>query len=292
MQTHYDVLGVAPTARPDAVKRAYYRKARAYHPDAHAGSSPAVVAAAERNMAALNAAWNVLSDPTLRSEYDQALVAADRAATSARARRTARRRAAPPARLSIGAGFKFWMGSCGIVRDDTAPRFNLAVDGATDLSPLRALAPDGLYALHAAGAAIGDDDLAHLSPLTGLQQLDLSGTRVTDAGLLHLQGLHRLELLSLWDTAITDAGLAILGRLPALRHVGLGNTAVTDAGLAGLSALRQLRVVQLWGTRVEGHGLEHLHGLLELERITVPRRVRAHHRRRLAAALPAVRVTT
>ena len=290
--THYDVLGVDPTADPDAVKRAYYRKARAYHPDAHAGSSSAVVAAAERNMAALNAAWNVLRDDVLRSEYDDALAAARQAVTSARSRNRPRRKQPPPPRLSIGSGFRFWMGSCGFVRDEARPRFNLAVEGTTDLSPLRALAPSGLYGLHAANTDISDEALAHLGPHIGLQQLDLAATKVTDAGLLHLQGLERLEVLSLWDTTITDAGVAILGRPTSLRHLGLGNTVVTDAGLAGLAGLRGLRVLQLWGTKIKGHGLEHLHGLLDLERVTVPRRVRTHHRRRLAAAVPAVKVTT
>jgi hypothetical protein len=282
--SHYEVLGVRATATAEQIKRAYYRQARAYHPDAHAGSTPQVLAEAQRSMAALNAAWNVLSDAQLREEYDNALDAS-RTVTRGRRKKPAADRPPP---LALGSGFRYWMGSAGIVRSDGDGGFrvNLMVDGATDLSPLRSLAPNGVSALHAQGASIDDRQLAHVGELTGLQLLDLSNTQVSDAGLLHLVRCDRLEHLWLWNTNVTDAGLALLGRLPRLRLLGLGNTRVTDAGLAGLASLTELRVLQLVGTRVAGHGLEHLHGLLDLERVTLPWRVRGRHRRRLKAALP------
>ena len=37
MRTHYDVLGVPPSASADEVKRAYHRRAREHHPDVHVG---------------------------------------------------------------------------------------------------------------------------------------------------------------------------------------------------------------------------------------------------------------
>ena len=286
--THYEVLGVRLTATADQVKRAYYRKARAYHPDAHAGSSPEVLDEAQRAMAALNAAWNVLGDVQLRAEYDRALEQA-KEAVAPQGRRARRAREAPrvPA-FELGSGFSYWMASTGVVhgRDGVGTRVNLTVDTARDLRPLRALAPDGVCGLHAGGADIDDAQLVHVGELTGLQLLDLSNTAITDAGLLHLARLTDLEHLWLWGTGVTDAGLAIVGRLTKLKLLGLGNTAVTDAGLAGLAGLTRLRVLQLVGTGVLGHGLEHLHGLLDLERVTLPWRVRGRHRRRLKAALP------
>jgi hypothetical protein len=63
--THYDVLGIGLEATPDELHRAYVAAARAFHPD-HAGGD------ADR-MREVNAAWEVLSDPVRRAEYDQRL---------------------------------------------------------------------------------------------------------------------------------------------------------------------------------------------------------------------------
>lgn len=289
MTTHYEVLGVSPAATAAEVKRAYYRRARRSHPDAHAGSSDAVLDQAEVVMAALNHAWNVLRDPKLRARYDAELdeeIRIERAARSGRRPGRHARRTLPE--LVIGRGFHYWMGSSGYVsqRDGTRPRLSLSVEGATDFSPLRSLAPDRLFALHAQGSAIGDRQIADLSPLSGLRVLDLSGTRVTDAGLVHLLGMDGLEHLSLWDTQVTDAGLSVVGRLPALRHLGLGNTRVSDAGLRSLRGLEGLRVLQLWGTRVVGPGLTHLQAMSELQLLSLPRRVRGRRRRALKVGRP------
>lgn len=289
MTTHYDILGISPVAPLAEVKRAYYRRARRYHPDAHAGSSDAVLDQAEASMAALNAAWNTLRDPDRRAAYDAELEEAlriERAARSGRRPGRHPRRAVPE--LVIGRGFHYWMGSSGYVtqRDGGRARVSLSVEGATDLAPLQSLAPDRLFALHAQGAAIGDRQLADLAPLTGLRLLDLSATKVTDAGLVHLLGMESLEHLSLWDTHITDAGLSVVGRLPSLRFLGLGNTRVSDAGLRSLSGLEGMRVLQLWGTRVAGPGLVHLAGMPELELLSLPRRVRGGRRRAVKAGRP------
>ena len=287
MTTHYDVLGIRANAAPETIKRAYYKRARAYHPDAHAGSTDSVIEEAERAMAALNTAWNTLSDPVLRSEYDRALDEEEQAELMVRGgkRRAAAARKAPPTAL-LGAGFSYWMGGLGsTARNDGQRRISLSVDGAASFSALRSLAPDRLWALHAQGATIDDDELVNLQGMSDLLVLDLAGTDITDAGLLHLQGLENLEHLSLWNTGITDAGLALVSRLTNLRHLGLGATAISDAGLAHLRTLERLRVLQIWGTRVTGHGLQHLHGLRELEIVSLPARVRSTHRRRLRAAL-------
>jgi len=64
--THYERLGVSPTAPVDEIRAAYRAVARRHHPDA-AGS------AAGAEMAAVNEAWRVLSDPGRRALYDASL---------------------------------------------------------------------------------------------------------------------------------------------------------------------------------------------------------------------------
>jgi hypothetical protein len=282
--THYDVLGVDRAAPLEQIKRAYYDRARIYHPDAHAASSVAVRAEAERTMQSLNSSWSVLRDATRRRRYDRGLdriVVATTAASPAR-RTPARDRP----RAELAGGFQYWFGAGGAT---SRGGLNLRLTGTT-LAPLKNLAPDGLVGLHAAGSRVDDVELRNLSAMHSLRFLDLAGTRVTDAGLVHLLGCDDLEVLSLWDTAVTDEGLALLGRIPNLRHLGLGNTLVTDAGLRHLEGLHRLRLVQLAGTAVTGPGLRHLHGLPELASVSLPWKVGARHRRRLRSARPTAAV--
>jgi hypothetical protein len=287
MTTHYDVLGIKADASPDTVKRAYYKRARAYHPDAHAGSTSALIDEAERAMAAVNTAWSVLRDRNMRRDYDQQLIeAAEAASPNVRGKRRANgTRHTPPTEI-LGAGFTYWMGGLGSTATrEGERRISLAVDGATSFSALKTLAPDRLWSLHAERSKIDDDELVNLQGMTDLLHLDLSRTPVSDAGMLHLQGLERLEVLQLWDTAVTDAGLALIARLPNIVQLGLGNTRITDAGVPHLRSMKRLRVLQLWGTGVTGRGLMQLHGMHDLDMISVPARVRGLRRRRLRRAL-------
>ena len=65
--TLYDRLGVDPSASVDDLRAAYRRRARELHPDRHgAGATGA-------EMADLNHAWRVLSDPAARRAYDAGL---------------------------------------------------------------------------------------------------------------------------------------------------------------------------------------------------------------------------
>jgi hypothetical protein len=64
--THYDVLGVTPSADPAEIRRAYVGLARRLHPDAAGGDPDAMVA--------VNEAWAVLGDPETRARYDAGLV--------------------------------------------------------------------------------------------------------------------------------------------------------------------------------------------------------------------------
>ena len=64
-RSHYDVLGVSPGAKPDAIRRAYLRQARRWHPDRPSGDS--------EQMRAVNEAWQVLGDLRSRAAYDRSL---------------------------------------------------------------------------------------------------------------------------------------------------------------------------------------------------------------------------
>lgn len=64
--TYYDVLRVDRTASPDGIRRAYRKMAQQYHPDKLPGN-----ANAGRAMAAINAAYQVLSDADQRAQHDR-----------------------------------------------------------------------------------------------------------------------------------------------------------------------------------------------------------------------------
>jgi len=61
-QSHYDILGLDKTATNDDIKKAYKKLALLYHPDKYNGDSTM--------FKKINEAYQILSDPTKRSEYD------------------------------------------------------------------------------------------------------------------------------------------------------------------------------------------------------------------------------
>ena len=71
--THYEVLGVPPSADVATLRRAYVSKARIYHPDFHIREDAVVREAAEARMRSLNGAWETLGQSTKREKYDREL---------------------------------------------------------------------------------------------------------------------------------------------------------------------------------------------------------------------------
>ena len=76
MTSHYDVLGVAPSATYEEIRAAYHERARALHPDRLEGLDVHEQEAARRAMQDVNEAWRVLRDPGRRAAYDRAAAAA------------------------------------------------------------------------------------------------------------------------------------------------------------------------------------------------------------------------
>jgi molecular chaperone DnaJ len=65
-QDYYDTLGIARSASDDDIKKAFRKKAMAYHPDKNPGDKKA-----EAKFKEINEAYDVLKDPQKRAAYDQ-----------------------------------------------------------------------------------------------------------------------------------------------------------------------------------------------------------------------------
>jgi hypothetical protein len=75
VKTHYELLGLEPTADADAIKKAFRREIARYHPDKviHLGAEFQEMAATRA--AELTVAYKTLTDPALREEYNASIAA-------------------------------------------------------------------------------------------------------------------------------------------------------------------------------------------------------------------------
>lgn len=71
--SHYDILGIRPSASVQEIDLAYKGRRSQYHPDKYTESDADTVKWATDQMQEVNKAYAVLSDPQLRERYDEAL---------------------------------------------------------------------------------------------------------------------------------------------------------------------------------------------------------------------------
>jgi hypothetical protein len=109
MQTPYDVLGVARKASGEAIRAAFCRAAKAYHPDLNSGNE-----AKEQKLKQVIAAYQFLKNTEQRSAYDRLLAEYERYQRNRRRQRIQRFAAAPVAALVSGGvvalGVSLWTG--------------------------------------------------------------------------------------------------------------------------------------------------------------------------------------
>lgn len=80
---YYGVLGVAPDATDEEIRKAFHERVRACHPDRVATLDEELRLLAEHKMVALNEAYAVLCDPPRRTAYDEQLRSSAGAPTAA-----------------------------------------------------------------------------------------------------------------------------------------------------------------------------------------------------------------
>lgn len=97
--TYYDTLQVSRRAHATVIRASYKALTQKHHPDKHPGDE----ARAHRNMALLNDAYEVLSDPQRRAAYDKVLQELELAERAAQQAAGSQERAVQRTRASKGA---------------------------------------------------------------------------------------------------------------------------------------------------------------------------------------------
>ncbi len=139
MQTPYDVLGVPRKASDDAIRTAFCKAAKAYHPDLNSGDQTN-----EQKLKLVIAAYRVLRNAEQRAAYDQSLADYEQYMRSRRRQRIQRFAAAPVAALVSGGvvalGVSLWSApphASGLVAEEVAQHVSQQVVAVDDRDSTR-----------------------------------------------------------------------------------------------------------------------------------------------------------
>lgn len=116
---------------------------------------------------------------------------------------------------------------------------------------------------------IGDDDLALIGSVSGLQTLILDHSRVGDSAIAKLKDFRSLRLLSLENSPVTDEGLKAIKDIKTLGRLHLGGKTIANKGLANLREAENLTWLRLNDVGADGDGLANLASLTRLETLEV-----------------------
>lgn len=158
MKTHYQLIGVEPSAGADEIKRAFRKEIARYHPDKvqHLGQEFQEIASVRA--AELTEAYRVLMDPVLRAQYDAGVTRGGMAPADARPPAAAAVRPdvpvpppdPPPADSAAGESFGQTRATLSeFVRKATLARVNDAAVAVCDATPIVVRGFDAAFACRA-----------------------------------------------------------------------------------------------------------------------------------------------
>jgi Leucine-rich repeat (LRR) protein len=151
---------------------------------------------------------------------------------------------------STARGYAFLDYAIGTISVPNGLSLVLRVDShVSTLSPLSSIQPDAFDLLSLAHTNLSNDELRHLSNLTGLKALLLDYTRLTGQGLKWLQNITPYFLSSRM-TLFSDEGMKLLPALSSLTCLDLSDSRITDLGMANLADLKHIDSLSLWENRI------------------------------------------
>lgn len=102
---------------------------------------------------------------------------------------------------------------------------------------------------------ISNDDLRHVSHLTGLEVFRAQGDDITNEGLNHLLPLQSLCKLNITDAGITDSGMNIFTKFPNVDEISVKRCSrIGNNGIIRLRVMKKLRMLHAQGTRATSYG--------------------------------------
>jgi|GEM_PF-2586176 len=121
-----------------------------------------------------------------------------------------------------------------------------------------------------AATDFGDEDVATLLHLPGLEWIHADWSKLTDAGVIRLASLPRLNDLRIGGADVGDASLDAVGRRKSLRVLDVsGAKRVTDAGVAALAGCRTLESLNLSQTGITSQSLPTVSSFRQLRELNL-----------------------